>query len=147
MSYLNRMQEVPEATSLNDAIAIYAARNDVEETTVDAAWDYRGIAVAGITEAEIACCAICGTEMVSAAAGAICPADRTHRGELARTLADHDADARLMLLEHIPAASDDTLNELIQHTTDHVVETAAQAELQARTAGRFQADYPDRLGR
>jgi hypothetical protein len=82
--------------------------------------------------------------MVSAAAGAICPADRTHRGELARTLADHDADARIMYLAHIPSASDEQLHELVQHTTDRVVEVAAHAELQARIAERFQADYPDR---
>jgi hypothetical protein len=62
-------------------------------------------------------------------------------------LSDHDADYRALLLEQIPGATDDTLNELLHHTTDHVVELAAQAELQARTAGRFQADYPDRLGR
>jgi hypothetical protein len=35
----------------------------------------------------------------------------------------------------------------LEAATDHVVETAAQAELQARIAGRLQADYPDRLGR
>jgi hypothetical protein len=62
-------------------------------------------------------------------------------------LASHDDDLRIMVLEQIPNASGDMLNDLIQHTTDRVLKAAAIAELQARTAEKFQADYPDRLAR